>query len=104
MYWLSNPDVNKTGIKLGHTTPFKPLHVSGKRAKIDQQQTFTIENQTAFSEFTRFLITSPKFSWRLHSDNLRVQALKFPVAKGITFDKRVDLTGIFEVLTPRREY
>ena len=52
-------------------------------------------NQTAFSEFTQFMITSETFSWRLSSSNLRVQALKFPVAKGINFDKRVDLKDEF---------
>lgn len=98
MYWLPDPDADKTGIKLGHTTPFSELHASHKRAKIDQVQTFTIENQTAFSAFTRFMITSPSFSWRLHSNNLRVQALKFPVAKGIEFDKRVDLKGGLKLL------
>lgn len=40
------------------------------------------------------MITQPQFTWRLQSNNLRVNALKFPVAKGIKFDKEVTLNGI----------
>ncbi|KAF9451269.1 hypothetical protein P691DRAFT_757432 [Macrolepiota fuliginosa MF-IS2] len=94
VYWLKEPDTNSTGMKLGHTDAFEALHATHKRAKVDQTRTFTIEDQAAFSEFTRFMITSPSFSWRLHSNDLHVQALKFPVAKGIEFNKRVDLQGI----------
>ncbi len=40
------------------------------------------------------MITQPNFTWHLQSNNLRVNALKFPVAKGIKFDKKVMLNGI----------
>lgn len=95
VYWLKDPDTDKTGIKIGHTDAFDELHARHKRAQVNQTRTFVIEDKAAFSEFTRFMITSPTFSWRLHSDNLHVQALKFPVARGIKFDKRVDLKGEF---------
>ncbi|KXN90203.1 hypothetical protein AN958_04693 [Leucoagaricus sp. SymC.cos] len=95
VFWLKDPDNDPDGIQIGTSEAFDELHAIHKRAKIDQTKLFTIVNQTTFSEFTRFMITSETFSWRLSSKNLRVQALKFPVAKGITFDKRVDLKGIF---------
>ncbi|KAF5351977.1 hypothetical protein D9756_007389 [Leucocoprinus leucothites] len=94
VFWLNDPDNDSEGIQIGSTPPFTELHARHKRAPINQTQPFTIVNQTAFSEFTRFMITSETFSWRLSSKNLQVQALKFPVAKGISFDKRVDLNGI----------
>lgn len=94
MFWLNDPDNDAVGIKIGSATRFNKLTTKDKRARIDQNQTVTIVNQTAFSEFTRFMITSPSFSWRLASQKLRVQAAKFPVDKGIKFDKRVDLKGM----------
>lgn len=98
VFWLKDPDNDPNGVRIGTSTPFSELHATHKRAKIDQTQNFTIVDQAAFSEFTRFMITSPSFSWRLVSENLRVQAVKFPVAKGIKFDKRVDLKGGSSVL------
>jgi hypothetical protein len=40
------------------------------------------------------MITQPNFTWHLHSDNLKVNALKFPTANGIRFDKDLTLNGI----------
>ena len=40
------------------------------------------------------MITQPNFTWHLHSDDLKVNALKFPTAKGIRFDKDLTLNGI----------
>ncbi|KAJ3567055.1 hypothetical protein NP233_g6616 [Leucocoprinus birnbaumii] len=94
VFWLQDPDNDSVGVQIGSTPPFTELHARHKRAPINQTQPFTIVNQTAFSDFTRFMITSQNFSWRLSSKNLQVQALKFPVAKGISFDKRLDLNGI----------
>lgn len=92
---MKDPEHDSEGVQIGTTPPFTELHARHKRAVINQTQSFTIVDQTAFSEFTQFMITSETFSWRLSSSNLRVQALKFPVAKGISFDKRVDLKGEF---------
>lgn len=97
VFWLNDPDNDPNGIQIGSATPFKMLSTSNKRASIDQNQTVTIVNQTAFSEFTRFMITSSGFSWRLTSQKLRVQAVKFPVDNNIKFDKRVDLKGMFSM-------
>ncbi|KIM45161.1 hypothetical protein M413DRAFT_332807 [Hebeloma cylindrosporum] len=69
------------------------LSAKGKRALINDSTEFFIDNQEAFGRFSGSLITSKNFTWRLVSRNLRVQALKFPVAKGITFDKRVIING-----------
>lgn len=53
------------------------LHASSKRATINQTETpFNIGDEAAFSRFTAFMITSPSFTWKLHSSNLRVQAAK----------------------------
>lgn len=95
IFWLKDPEHDSEGVQIGTTPPFTELHARHKRAVIDQTQSFTIVNPTAFSEFTQFMITSETFSWRLSSNNLRVQALKFPVAKRISFNKRIDLKGEF---------
>ncbi|KAK7064212.1 hypothetical protein R3P38DRAFT_3165227 [Favolaschia claudopus] len=80
-------------IDLGYLT-LDTLHASHKRATINQTATpFVITNQTAFVLFSQHLITDQNFTWRLHSNNLRVQALKFPVSKGIKFNKQITLNG-----------
>jgi len=70
------------------------LSAKDKRATINDSTTFFITDQASFGRFSSSLITSQNFTWRLTSYNLRVQALKFPVAKGITFDKFITLNGI----------
>lgn len=71
-----------------------PLHAAHKRATINQTTLFNISDEAAFGEFTAVMITQSNFTWRLKSDNLKVNALKFPVAKGIHFDKKLTLKGI----------
>ena len=72
----------------------QPLHVHSKRAYINQTVAFNITDEAAFSQFTQAMITQPNFTWHLKSEGLRVNALKFPVAKGIHFDKKLTLNGI----------
>ncbi|KAF8972948.1 hypothetical protein BDZ97DRAFT_1691577 [Flammula alnicola] len=69
------------------------LSAKHKRAVIDTNTTFFILDENAFGRFSGHLITAQNFTWRLLSHNLHVQAVKFPVAKGITFDKRLTLSG-----------
>ena len=88
--WIEN---KTTETRLG----FMRLHdlsAKNKRATINDTTTFFITDQAAFGHFSGSLITSKNFTWRLTSYNLAVQALKFPVAKGITFDKLLTLNGI----------
>ncbi|KAJ7072466.1 hypothetical protein C8F01DRAFT_1299136 [Mycena amicta] len=91
--------VNVSWVKDGVDIPvgylsLDDLHAHGKRAVINQTATpFTIANDTAFSLFSAHLITDKNFTWRLSSSNLRVQASKFPVSKGITFNKEITLNG-----------
>ena len=105
---------NGTDVPLGQLT-LSPLQASHKRATINQtDRPFTITNETNFGLFTAAMITQPNFTWHMFSENLRVNALKFPVATGIHFDKRVTLNGInsfdgnvelvqFQVSLERRE-
>lgn len=69
------------------------LSAKHKRAVIDMNTTFNIVDEDAFGRFSTHLITAQNFTWRLVSHNLKVQAAKFPVAKGITFDKTITLNG-----------
>ncbi|KAJ7874667.1 hypothetical protein B0H14DRAFT_3551962 [Mycena olivaceomarginata] len=89
--WVPNdggPQVDLGYLKLD------TLHAKSKRATINQTATpFIITNQSAFGLFAAHMITDQNFTWRLHSTNLRVQALKFPVSKGIKFDKKITLNG-----------
>lgn len=71
------------------------ISTSHKRATINQNTTFQITNQGVFEQFTSVMITSSTFQWQLQSKNLRVQAAKFPVSKGIKFDKTITLQGKF---------
>ncbi|KAJ6593726.1 hypothetical protein B0H19DRAFT_32612 [Mycena capillaripes] len=88
--WVVNDD---TDIDLGYLA-LDTLHAKSKRATINQTATpFTITNQTGFSLFAAHMITDPTFTWRLKSSNLRVQAAKFPVSKGINFNKKIQLNG-----------
>lgn len=83
---------NNTETKIG-TMFLDKLSAKHKRANIDQNTTFTITDEDAFGRFAGHLITSEDFTWHLQSKNLRVQALKLPVAKGISFDKFIKLKG-----------
>ncbi|KAF5386260.1 hypothetical protein D9615_002421 [Tricholomella constricta] len=87
--WIEDDD---TETPLGTMTLDK-LSAKHKRALIDQKTDFTIIDEEAFGRFSGHLITAQNFTWRLQSSNLRVQALKFPVAKGISFDKKLTLNG-----------
>ncbi|KAF9484474.1 hypothetical protein BDN70DRAFT_872495 [Pholiota conissans] len=69
------------------------LSAKHKRAVIDMNTTFHIVDEDAFGRFSAHLITAQNFTWRLVSRNLKVQAVKFPVANGITFDKTITLNG-----------
>ena len=87
--WL----VNDTEIALG-TMNLTQLSAKHKRATIDQNVVFDIADEDAFGTFTETMITQPNFTWHLVSNGLRVNALKFPVATGIHFNKKVTLKGI----------
>ncbi|KAJ7928639.1 hypothetical protein B0H13DRAFT_1968281 [Mycena leptocephala] len=85
--------IDKPDVPLGYLV-LDTLHAHSKRATINQTATpFTISNPDGFSLFAAYLITGNNFTWRLHSSNLRVQALKFPVSNGIKFDKTITLNG-----------
>jgi len=71
----------------------EPLSAKSKRATLNQTSTFNVSDSAAFGDFTTAMITKPNFTWILESNNLRVNALKFPVAKGIHFKKSVTLNG-----------
>ncbi|KIJ38952.1 hypothetical protein M422DRAFT_258368 [Sphaerobolus stellatus SS14] len=70
------------------------LSAKHHRAELNQATTFTITNESNFGLFTAALITDKNFTWHLESNDLRVNAMKFPVAKGIKFKKDVLLNGI----------
>ncbi|KIK68835.1 hypothetical protein GYMLUDRAFT_34828 [Collybiopsis luxurians FD-317 M1] len=88
--WLA-PD--QTYVTLGNMS-LQDISSSHKRATINQNTTFLIWNQTAFNEFTKALITSETFTWRLLSKDLHVQAAKFPVSKGIKFTQIITLNAL----------
>jgi hypothetical protein len=69
------------------------LTVKNKRAYLNQTVQFTISDQNAFGRFTTTMITTQNFTWLLTSQNVRVAALKFPVAHGLSFKKYVTLNG-----------
>ena len=70
------------------------LHVHSKRAYINQTVAFNITDEAAFSQFTQAMIMQPNFTWHLSSEKLDVQALKFPTAHGLHFNKDVTLKGM----------
>jgi hypothetical protein len=69
------------------------LYASSKRATINDTTTFYITDEDAFGRFTSWMITSQNFTWKLQSNNLNVQAMKFPTAHGISFNKLVTING-----------
>lgn len=70
-----------------------PLSTKNKRATINDTTVFNIIDEVAFGRFAGQMITAQNFTWRLESENLHVQALKFPLSKGIKFKKDVTLNG-----------
>ncbi|KAI0370690.1 hypothetical protein BV20DRAFT_966193 [Pilatotrama ljubarskyi] len=89
--WVNSSDGSV--VHLG-SFPMSQLTVKSKRAYVNQTVPFTIEDEDAFSEFTKTMITQQNFTWRLQSDKLSVQALKFPTAKNLHFNKDVTLNGM----------
>jgi Protein of unknown function (DUF3712) len=77
------------------TMTFTDLSTKNSRATINQTSTFVITDEVAFGRFSVHLITAPNFTWHLQSSSLRVQALKFPVANGISFSKIITLKGVY---------
>ncbi|KAH7915074.1 hypothetical protein BJ138DRAFT_1122997 [Hygrophoropsis aurantiaca] len=86
--WVDGSSV----IPLGYMT-LSTLYAKDKRATINDTTEFYITNQAAFGQFTSHMITSQNFTWRLQSSNLNVQAMKFPMAHGISFNKDVTING-----------
>ena len=94
--WIDQDDSgNERPVHLGFMS-MDPLYAQGsqKRAYINSTSTFNITDEDAFGEFTAAMITRQNFTWRLESNNLNVQAMAFPTAKGIFFNKDVVLAGI----------
>ncbi|KAF8586733.1 hypothetical protein K439DRAFT_1631457 [Ramaria rubella] len=93
--WISGTGSSSNVTPLGNMS-LEPLEArsSNRRAMINQNTTFMISNETAFGEFTGAMITRQNFTWRLTSNNLKVNAVKFPQAKGIKFSKDITLNGI----------
>ncbi|KAG1761975.1 hypothetical protein EDD22DRAFT_893760 [Suillus occidentalis] len=79
-------------VPLGYMS-LSTLYASNKRATINDTTTFFITDQNAFGRFTSSMITSQNFTWKLQSSNLNVQAMKFPTAHGISFNKLVTING-----------
>ncbi|KAG8833980.1 hypothetical protein FRC17_009762 [Serendipita sp. 399] len=84
---------NETEVALGNMM-LDDLVAKNKRATINQTTQFNIVDEEAFGLFTQDMITKPQFTWRLASDNLKVNAAKFPQAKGLRFRKDVTIKGI----------
>jgi hypothetical protein len=89
--WLRTPD---TWVDIGQMNLTSPISAKHKRATLDQTTVFNITDSAAFGEFTQAMITQESFTWRLTSSGLRVNAVKFPVATGINFDKNLTINGI----------
>ncbi|KAF8629168.1 hypothetical protein AX17_005753 [Amanita inopinata Kibby_2008] len=88
--WVQDGNVTQIGTMELHDT-LKSRH---SRAFLNQTTTFHITDAAAFGRFSEYLITSPNFTWVLESHNLRINAVKFPVAKGIHFKKYITLNGL----------
>ncbi|KAG7446409.1 uncharacterized protein BT62DRAFT_931852 [Guyanagaster necrorhizus] len=89
VYWVQD---NGTEIPIGsmwlHT-----LLAKDKRAAVDEQTVFNISDEDAFGSFAQHMITGTNFTWKLSSDDLKVQAAKFPLSHGIKFNKYITLNG-----------
>ncbi|ESK92921.1 hypothetical protein Moror_8994 [Moniliophthora roreri MCA 2997] len=79
---------------LGTMTLGDTLYARHKQATVNQTTQFNISDEDAFGRFTQHMITAQNFTWRLQSDDLKVQAAKFPVSNGIKFDKRITINGV----------
>lgn len=83
---------NSTKVPLGYMQ-LSTLYARNKHATINVTTTFHITNQNAFGRFTSAMITSQNFTWQLENYDLTVQAEKFPVAHGISFNKMLTING-----------
>ncbi|KAF8626824.1 hypothetical protein AX15_004657 [Amanita polypyramis BW_CC] len=86
--------LNGNATQLGTIQLQESIKTKHSRGTLNQTTTFKITDASAFDRFSRYLITSSNFTWLLQSQNLRVNAAKFPVAKGISFKKYVTINGL----------
>ena len=96
--WINGTDE----VPIGYMS-LSTLHASNKRATLNDTTTFYITDQDAFGRFTSWMITSQNFTWRLQSYNLNVQAMKFPTAHGISFNKVLTINGTVSLYSSRLE-
>ncbi|KAF9529294.1 hypothetical protein CPB83DRAFT_790385 [Crepidotus variabilis] len=89
VFWVED---SQRQTEIGHMQ-LPTLYAKNKRAVINASVPFTITDEEAFGRFSGNLITSSNFTWRLVSAGLHVQALKFPTATGIKFDKMITMNG-----------
>lgn len=69
------------------------MHSRSARATLDQHATFYIANQSEFGNFAAELITAERFKWRLKSEDVTAEALKFPVVNGLALNRDVEVMG-----------
>ncbi|KAG8213773.1 hypothetical protein J3R82DRAFT_10484 [Butyriboletus roseoflavus] len=81
-----------TKVPLGYVQ-LSTLYASNNHATINDTTTFYITDQNAFGRFTSAMITSQNFTWQLENYGLSIQAVKFPTAHGISFNKMVTING-----------
>lgn len=93
IYWRQE---NGTEVQIGRSS-FTPLTARKARAYINQTNDFSVTHQTAFGDFTQYMITSPNFTWVLRTGNLAVRAALLPAATGLNFEKTITLPGTLHI-------
>ena len=81
-------------VQLGHF-PLERIGVAAGHGRIKQITRFNITDVPSFTEFTKFLIQTKEFTWRLTCNNVHIEAFSFlPTFKNLKLTKDVVFNGI----------
>lgn len=75
--------------------PLGRVSVASGHGKVIQATNFRITDMDAFGEFTKFMVSQPRFTWRLVCNNTHAEAFGFmPTFQNYVFKKHVNFNGI----------
>ncbi|WFD26547.1 hypothetical protein MNAN1_001530 [Malassezia nana] len=96
VFWNTPPtdDQPMKEVQLG-TFPLARIGVAAGHGRLKQLTHFTITDQEAFVEFTKYMVTQPSFTWRLKCDDVHIEAFAFlPTFRNLGLSKDVVFNGM----------
>jgi hypothetical protein len=92
VFWSGPQSQNQT--RLGHFAMAR-LSASRGSAKVDELTTFHIDDEAAFAQFAKQLVSSTNFTWKIRCSDVHVKAFDFlPVYRPLQLEKDIVISGL----------